>query len=124
MGFIVTPLSFPGYPSTMRRVTVATFGSRTEADIAVARLAADGIEAMILTDSAGGFEPQLEAVRGVRVMVWEEDLVDAHDSLGLEGEATPAAEPTPAPLWLRAMSAVGLIVVVLGLVRLIFLALG
>lgn len=107
----------------MRRVPVAVYGTRTEADIAAARLASEGIEAMVLTDSAGGFEPQLEAVRGVRVVVWEDDAPEARLALGVE-DVVEVADPGPLPVWLRLVSALTLAFVVVGLIRLALAALG
>lgn len=76
----------------MRR-TIAVFSSRTEADIARARLASEGIEAAIVTDSAGGWEPQLEAIRGVRVVVDESDAAEAIEILGMSDHRAEEAPP-------------------------------
>ncbi len=64
-------------------MVLTTFSSRMEADIVVALLESNGIRAWALTDSAGGFEPQLEFARGVRVVTLEEDLAEAADLLGV-----------------------------------------
>jgi hypothetical protein len=58
----------------------------------VARLANEGIPARSVTDSAGGVEPQLELIRGVSVMVSEEDIEMAAAVLDVE------VPPLPAPL--------------------------
>ena len=63
---------------------VTTFSSRLEADVAVAKLASEGIPAWIQTDSANGFEPQWDFIRGVRVLTQEVDLFEAADVLGVE----------------------------------------
>lgn len=72
-------------------MVLTTFSSRLEADVAVAKLAAHGVQAWILTDSANGFEPQWDWVRGVRVVTAEADIEDAAEILGVEPE--PAPEP-------------------------------
>ena len=64
-------------------MVLTTFSSRWEADIAVAKLASSGIDAWILTDSANGFEPQLEFIRGVQVLTQQVDLSDAAEVLGV-----------------------------------------
>lgn len=74
----------PSYPVGMSALVLATYSSRLEADVAVAKLASNGIDAWIQTDSANGFEPQLEFIRGVRVLTQEVDLPEAADVLGVE----------------------------------------
>jgi hypothetical protein len=58
----------------------AIFSSRPEAELARARLEAAGITASVLGDDAGGMYPNL-STSGVRVMVFETDLAEAHDVL-------------------------------------------
>lgn len=70
---------------------VTTYTTRFEAELAVAKLASNGIPAGVLTDSAGGFEPQWEYIRGVRVVTDEADLGNAAEILGVE--PPPAQEP-------------------------------
>lgn len=65
-------------------MVLATFSSRLEADVAVAKLASNGIDAWIQTDSANGFEPQLEFIRGVHVLTQAVDVPEAADVLGVE----------------------------------------
>lgn len=92
---------------------VAVFSSRTEADIARARLASEGIEATVVTDSAGGWEPQLDAIRGVRVVVDRADLDEAIEILGVTSHV--ADDPPPAyPSWayVTAGSIVSILVVI------------
>lgn len=89
----------------MNRVVAATYNSRIEADIAVARLTHEGIDAMVVTDSAGGFEPQLDMIRGVRVMVWDEDLASASEVLQEESIAElEPPETAVGPGWLRTLA--------------------
>jgi hypothetical protein len=63
-------------------VEVACLSSRTEAEIAVARLEADGIVAFASLDDGGGAIPSLDLVRGVRILVAPEDEERARVSLG------------------------------------------
>lgn len=66
------------------RATVRVYPVRSDADIAVARLAADGIEASVHQDDEGGLNPGFFKRYGVRVEVSVEDLEDAFESLGIE----------------------------------------
>ena len=50
-------------------MTVGMFASRPEAQVSRARLAAEGVEAIVAADDAGGYEPQLGLTNGVRLMV-------------------------------------------------------
>lgn len=72
-------------------MVLTTFSSRMEADVAVAKLADSGIRAWIQTDSANGFEPQWDFIRGVRVLTQAEDLDEAAEVLGVE--PPPPLEP-------------------------------
>ncbi len=76
----------------MELVRVALVMSTLEADLIAARLRSEGIDAVVLADTAGGAEPQLAAVRGVRVMVRPEDEVTA--AMILEG-VVPADDTDP-----------------------------
>ena len=58
-------------------VTVATFTLRHEAEIARARLAADGIPALVQADDEGGLNPGFFAEYGVRLVVRQEQRADA-----------------------------------------------
>ncbi len=74
---------------------VAIFTSRTEAELAKARLELEGIPAHILTDDAGGWEPQFGLSRGVRLMVADHELVDAAEVLDLpENVPDPVRPPS------------------------------
>jgi proteasome lid subunit RPN8/RPN11 len=64
--------------------TVRVFVTRSEADIAVARLAADGIVAAVRVDDEGGLNPGFYNSYGVRVVVGGADVEDAFESLGIE----------------------------------------
>lgn len=71
-------------------VTVAVYPYRAEADIAVARLAADGIRSAVRADNEGGLSPGFFTRFGVRVEVDSADLEDAYQSLGVERVTIPA----------------------------------
>ena len=66
-------------------VCVKTFSGRLEAEIVKGMLEAHGIRAMVAADDAGGFRPELAFSFGVRLMVLEPDVEQAH-SLIAEGE--------------------------------------
>jgi proteasome lid subunit RPN8/RPN11 len=72
------------------RSTVRVYPVRSDADIAVARLAADGIVASVHQDDEGGLNPGFFKRYGVRVEVHTEDLEDAFESLGVERVPVPA----------------------------------
>jgi proteasome lid subunit RPN8/RPN11 len=65
-------------------VTVAVYPFRSDAEIAVARLAADGIRSAVRADDEGGLSPGFFTRFGVRVVVDDDDLEDAYMSLGVE----------------------------------------
>ena len=69
--------------------TAAVYPFRADAEIAVARLAADGISAAIRQDDEGGLNPGFYKRYGVRVEVADDDLEDARDSLGIEHVEVP-----------------------------------
>jgi proteasome lid subunit RPN8/RPN11 len=57
---------------------------RSDAEIAMARLTADGIKSAVRVDNEGGLNPGFFGRYGVRVEVDEADLEDAYRSLGIE----------------------------------------
>ena len=65
-------------------ITVREFEYRSEAEIAQARLAADGIPSAIRADDEGGLNPGFYRDYAVRLEVAEVDLRDALQSLGIE----------------------------------------
>lgn len=73
----------------MGLVTVKTFDVRAEAEIARARLGADGIRSVVQADDEGGLNPGFYRSYGVRLEVDEADLADALDSLGIEQIVLP-----------------------------------
>lgn len=70
-------------------MTVQVYPIRVEADIAVARLAADGIGAVVYQDDEGGLNPGFFKRYGVRVEVALQDAEDAFESLGIERVFVP-----------------------------------
>lgn len=73
----------------MREATVQTFAVRSDAEIARARLEADGIPSIVAIDDEGGLNPGFYREYGVRLVVSEEDLDDAFASLGIERMVVP-----------------------------------
>ncbi len=72
---------------------VAVFSSRTEAELAKARLDLEDIPANILADDAGGWEPQFGLSRGIRLMVADRDHERALDVLDLPEHLPPPERP-------------------------------
>ena len=60
---------------------VGTYPSVMEADLVKARLAANGIDAVVQSDTASGAVPFLEVTEGVRVFVRPDDLGEALEVL-------------------------------------------
>ncbi len=60
---------------------VGTYASVMEADLVKARLAANGIDAVVQSDTASGAVPFLEVTEGVRVFVRPDDLAAALEVL-------------------------------------------
>jgi hypothetical protein len=79
-----------------RIVELANFGSRFEADVALAELEQNGIQAHSKYGDAGGWMPHVALLDGFRVFVFEEDLDAARALLQLEDRL--AEEGTPAEL--------------------------
>lgn len=74
-------------------VEVARYSSRPAAELALARLEADGIEAVAGVDDGGGSIPALDLTRGVRILVTAEDEDRARASL----EEVPGEPPDELP---------------------------
>ena len=62
-------------------VVVAEYTSTTEAEMAKGVLESCGIGALISADDCGGMEPQLQLIRGVRLMVLRENHERAKTAL-------------------------------------------
>jgi len=69
-----------------------TYINELEAEIAVGRLQALGVTAVVERDNCGGMRPHLDLQRGVRLLVVDADLEKARGILGDSDEAssTPA----------------------------------
>ncbi len=65
----------------MDLVTLRTFNSEAEANIAKSALDAFGIHSMIARDDCGGQRPALTLVRGLRLIVRPEDRERAEEVL-------------------------------------------
>lgn len=65
-------------------ICVKTFNSRVEADLARGFLEANGVNAVVSTDSAGGVELGLEFMPGVRLLVKRKDASTAVELLRVE----------------------------------------
>jgi hypothetical protein len=68
-------------------VSVAVVGSRVEAELIVGLLRSHGLRAAVVTDDAGGQEPQWQ-LNGVRVLVPSSDEADARELLAATDGAT------------------------------------
>jgi putative signal transducing protein len=65
----------------MGRVVVRRFMSEAEADLAKAILAANGIEASVLRDDAGGMLPSMSLMSEIRLVVAPDDAEAAREVL-------------------------------------------
>ena len=62
-------------------VVVAVYTSTTEAEMAKRVLETCGMTALVSADDCGGMEPQLQLIRGVRLMVLRENEERARAAL-------------------------------------------
>lgn len=62
-------------------VVVEKFSNRLEAEMAAGLLAAEGIQAFVSADDAGGTYPPLQYLGGVRLIVFSEDETRAREIL-------------------------------------------
>lgn len=65
----------------MELVRLATYSTVTEANLVKARLNGEGIDAMVQTDDLGSTTPSLGMLRGVLVLVREQDRARAMETL-------------------------------------------
>lgn len=63
-------------------VVIRTFLNRIDAELAKGALEAAEIDAMVAADDAGGLRPSFWVLRGVRLLVREEDIERAEEVLG------------------------------------------
>jgi len=68
-------------------VLLAVLGNRLEAQLMVGLLTSNGLRAAVVTDDAGGQEPQLDLQGGVRVLVAASDAEAARRLLDSAGDA-------------------------------------
>jgi hypothetical protein len=75
-------------------VVLETFSNRIEAEMAAGLLESEGIEAMVMADDASGTFPPLQFIRGVRLMVAQEDEARAKEILAAMAQpGEPVSEP-------------------------------
>ena len=60
---------------------MGTYSTLTEANLVKARLEGEGIDALVQSDDLGSMLESMITVRGVQVLVREEDLAKAMDTL-------------------------------------------
>jgi hypothetical protein len=79
-------------------VEVANFGTRMEADVAIALLEVNGIQASGKYGDAGGWLPHVSLLDGFRVVVFDVDLEAAKEVLARDDgvEVDLGAETDPA----------------------------
>jgi hypothetical protein len=73
-------------------VLLAVLGNRIEAQLMVGLLTSHGLRAAMVTDDAGGQEPQLDLQGGVRVLVAASDEESARQLLDSAGDADVPSE--------------------------------
>jgi hypothetical protein len=72
--------------TTAGLVTIRTFLSESEANIAKAALEAFGIDCMVNRDDCGGLRPSLTLTEGIRLLVRSDDAEQAEQVLAAEPE--------------------------------------
>jgi len=83
-------------------VVLQSYGSRPEAELAKSVLESSGIPVMIQADTAGGMREHLAwSGLGFRILVREEDVTRARETLTQTAEGSAADEPDrdPPPTW-------------------------
>jgi predicted Fe-Mo cluster-binding NifX family protein len=75
--------------SADHQIVLEKFFNRLEAEMAAGILEAEGIEAVVLADDAGGAYPPLQMARGVRLLVAAEDEARARDLLAAWRQGPP-----------------------------------
>jgi len=74
-------------------VPVAVVPSRTEAELIVGMLRSNGLRAAVSADDAGGQDPQLQQVQGVRVLVAASDEASARQLLAAVNDTSSRRGP-------------------------------
>jgi len=99
----------------MEPVQVGTFGSTFEADLAAAALRSAGIQARVLTDTAGGQEPQLAILGRVRILVPAADEEDARAFLEVAApEEVPQVQEAEDRPWAKEIAFWLVVVIIAG----------
>ena len=65
----------------MDLIVLGTYNSLTEANLVKARLESEGIDSVVRSDDAGSMTPTLITVRGVQVLVRDDDRAEAMEVL-------------------------------------------
>lgn len=74
-------------------VVIATYPTRSAADVARGVLKSEEIDAHIVTDDAGGLHPELAMNQGVNLVVRESQARQAKAILDLDAVSSSASEP-------------------------------
>jgi hypothetical protein len=82
----------PGVALTTNEVVVAEYGSRFEADVALACLTDNGIEGVLRADPAHAVAPHLVTMPGYRVAVHRDDVELALVALGADEPLDPQVD--------------------------------
>jgi len=65
---------------------IDTFLNELDAEIVLNRLQALGVQAELIKDNCGGMRPHLDLVRGIRLLVADEDQSKARDILATDSD--------------------------------------
>jgi hypothetical protein len=76
-------------------VTLKTYSTRYEAELGKSVLVANGVDALIASDDAGGVRPELAFLRGVKLLVREEDAPKAQEIFQALESAQEESQETP-----------------------------
>jgi hypothetical protein len=107
----------PSSPTTV----IAEYGTRFEADVAIACLSDHGIESRVRSDPAYSVAPHLVSDPGFRVEVYTANLDEALVALGLDTPPDPVAEQLDRdyffvgfgqrPRWIRVLALTGIVAI-------------
>jgi hypothetical protein len=107
--------------SSSPAVVVAEYGTRFEADVAIACLVDHGIEAILRADPAHSIAPHLVTMPGFRVEVHRDDAAMARTALGLDTPRDIEAERLDRefyrvpfahrPRWVRWLTVTGIVAI-------------
>jgi hypothetical protein len=82
----------PGPDDGGRIVDLTVVHTRSEAELLVSRLRAEGLRAAASADDGGGWGPNV-GIEGVRVLVLEDDLERARALIGADASGSPPPRP-------------------------------